>query len=180
MLVLFGKSITRADLERRVGAMSQIAFVRPITLDDGRSRGTRAFQISTGGGLDLTVVADRALDIHDFRHNGRSLCWHSGVSPSAPTFYEAESDNWLRSFFGGMLTTCGLSNAGSPSEENGVQYGLHGRISNSPAENVSWGAEWQGDDYVLWVAGEVRETRVFGPRFVLKRRITTSLLKPTE
>lgn len=175
MPTLFGKTFTRADLERRVGGMDQIAFVRPCTLDDGRGRGVAAFEVSTGGGLDFTVLADRALDILDFRHNGRSLCWHSGLGAVSPALFEADGLNWLRSFFGGMLTTCGLGNAGTPCEEGGITYGQHGRISNTPAERVCWGAEWQGDDYVLWISGEAREARVFGPRLVLKRRITTSL-----
>lgn len=135
----------------------------------------RAFQVATGSGLEFTVIADRCLDIPDFRHAGRSLCWNSGVRPAAPAFYEADGLNWLRSFFGGMLTTCGLGNAGSPCEDEGVAYGLHGRIGNTPAERIAWGAEWVGDEYVLWISGEMREVRVFGPRLVLRRRISTAL-----
>jgi hypothetical protein len=155
--------------------MDQLAFVRPITFDDGRARGMRAFQVSTGSGLEFTTLADRCLDIPDFRHNGRSICWNSGVGPAGPGFYDAGGLNWLRSFFGGMLTTCGLGNAGSSCEDGGAAYGLHGRIANTPAERVAWGAEWVGGDYVLWVSGEMREARVFGPRLVLRRRISTSL-----
>lgn len=175
MALVYGKSFSRAEIERRVGSMDQLAFIRPVTLDDGRARSIRAFQVSTGSGLEFTVLADRCLDLPDFRHNGRSLCWHSGVGPVAPGFFESDGLDWLRSFFGGMLTTCGLGNAGSPSEDEGLAYGLHGRIGNTPAERVAWGAEWVGDDYVLWIHGEMREARVFGPRLVLKRRISTVL-----
>lgn len=146
-----------------------------MALTDGRGHGVRGFQVSTGGGLEFNVLADRCLDILDFRHNGRSLCWHSGVGPVSPAYYEAEGDNFLRSFFGGMLTTGGLTNAGSACEDEGRAYPLHGRIANTPAERVRWSAGWEGDEYVLRIAGEVRETRVFGPRLVLKRQIRTVL-----
>jgi hypothetical protein len=175
MPTLFGRYYTRREIEQRVGCMDQLAFIRPMVLDDGRGRGIRGFQVSTGGGLEFNVMADRCLDILDFRHNGRSLCWHSGVGPVSPAFYEAEGENFLRSFFGGMVTTCGLTNAGSPSEDEGKAYPLHGRIANTPAERIRWSADWEGDDYVLLIEGEVRETRVFGPRLVLKRRIRTTL-----
>ena len=146
-----------------------------MTLDDGRGHGIRGYQVSTGGGLDFNVLADRCLDILDFRHNGRSLCWHSGVGPVSPAYYEADGANFLRSFFGGMLTTCGLTNAGTPCEDEGKTYPLHGRIANTPAERVRWSADWEGGEYVLQIEGEVREARVFGPRLVLKRRIRTAL-----
>ena len=34
-------------------------------------------------------------------------------------------------------------------------------------------AEWQGDDYVLWARGKVRETRIFGENVLLTRTITS-------
>lgn len=172
---LFGSQWTRADVERRVGDMDQLAGIRPSVLTDGRGRSVRILHVHTGSGLEFTVLPDRGLDVLDFRHAGRSLAWHSGTGPAAPSLYEPEGLEWLRSFYGGMLTTCGLSNAGSPCIEDGVAYGQHGRISNTPAENVTWGAEWNGDDYVLWIAGRLREPRVFGPRLSLHRRISTFL-----
>lgn len=175
MPILHGKTWSRADLERRVGDMSQLAGIRAGEVTDGRGRSVRTLHIHTGGGLEATVVVDRCLDVLDFRHNGRSLAWHSGMGPVAPQFHEPQGLEWLRSFSGGMLTTCGLGNAGSPNEDEGVSYGLHGRIANTPAENVAWGAEWNGDDYVLWVKGDVREARVFGPRLVLRRTLSTAL-----
>ncbi len=175
MPTLHGRTYSRADLERRVGDMSQLAGIRASTLDDGRGRSARILHLHTGSGLEATLTVDRGLDILDFRHYGRSLAWHSGLGPVAPAFYEADGLEWLRSFSGGMLTTCGLGNVGSPNEDEGRPYGQHGRIANTPAENVAWGAEWQGEEYVLWARGDVREARVFGPRLVLRRTITTAL-----
>jgi hypothetical protein len=172
---LYGKAFSRADIERRVGSMDQLAGIRPSVMEDGRARGTRILHAHTGSGLEFTVAVDRCLDILDFRFGGRSLAWHSGAGVVAPALYEHDGLNWLRSFYGGMVTTCGLGNVGAPSEDAGRDYGLHGRVANTPAENVAWGAEWNGDDYVLWIRGEIRDARVFGPRLVLRRHISTML-----
>ncbi|HEY3265751.1 MAG TPA: aldose 1-epimerase family protein [Armatimonadota bacterium] len=165
---------TRADIERRVGSMDQMAGIRPYSVEDGPGRGARALHVHTGSGLEFAALPDRALDILDFRYNGRSLCWHSGVGPASPDRFDPHGKGWLRSFFGGMLTTCGLSNAGAPSEDGGEAFGLHGRISNASASNVRWGAEWAGDDYALWISGETREASALGRRLVLRRHISTA------
>ena len=59
--------------------------------------------------------------------------------------------------------------------EDGQRYGLHGRISNLPAEQVSWGGSWNGDNYSLFAQGTVRQTTVFGENITLTRRISTDL-----
>jgi hypothetical protein len=56
------------------------------------------------------------MDIPDMRWRGRSLCWHDACGRVAPTLFQPEDNGFLRSFFGGMLTTCGLTNFG-PGEE---------------------------------------------------------------
>ena len=78
---------------------------------------------------------------------------------------------WLRSFHGGLLTTCGLQNVGLPSEDEGTSHGLHGRISNIPARNVVHRVVELDGQLVAEVSGEVRETDVFGSDLLLRRRI---------
>jgi galactose mutarotase-like enzyme len=82
---------------------------------------------------------------------------------------------WLRSFPGGLFTTCGLDQFGSPSEDAGEQFGIHGRVSNLPAEQVGYREGWDGDEYTLEITGQVRQTRLFGENLVLSRRIQTRL-----
>jgi hypothetical protein len=59
--------------------------------------------------------------------------------------------------------------------DEGEELGLHGRIASLPAHNFRWGAEWQADDYIVWVEADVRETTMFGENILLSRRIWTGL-----
>lgn len=175
MVTLFGKRYSKAELLTRVGEMSQLGEVKAIELVDGRARGIRAAAFKTGSGFNFTVLLDRGLDISSADYCGQSLCWRSATGDVAPAFFDAQGDGWLRSFAGGLLTTCGLSYFGAPDVDQGRTLGLHGRVAHIPACNVSMGGTWEGDDYVLWVHGTVRETAVFQENLVLRRKIWTHL-----
>ncbi len=175
MAKLFGREYTRDELLRRVGDISQIARVKPYRLVEGHEDGVLAVDVITGGGLEFTVLGSRGLDISSARHNGRPLAWRSPTSDQHPAFYEPQGTGWLRTFYGGMLLTCGLTWMGAPGEDEGRELGLHGRISHAPATNVHWDGYWEGDEYVLSVSGKVREAVVFGENVQLTRRIWTRL-----
>ncbi|HPP75761.1 MAG TPA: aldose 1-epimerase family protein, partial [Armatimonadota bacterium] len=142
---------------------------------DGKEEGVEAYQVKNGAGLNFTVVASRAMDISSADWCGRSLAWISSTGETAPEFYEEPGLGWLRSFYGGLLVTCGLTQVGAPNIDQGTPLGLHGRISNTPAYQVSYDSKWEGDDYIMWVQGKVRETAVFGENILLTRKITTKL-----
>jgi len=142
--------------------------------------------------LNFTVLLGRGMDISSADYCGRSLCWHSATGEVHSPYYNPDGLGWLQSFHGGLLMTCGLSWAGAPSiDPIGVEggafvddsgrwqpsgaLGLHGRISHIPAENVWVDGRWEGDDYVMWAQGKMRESMVFGPNFVLERRIWSKL-----
>ena len=135
----------------------------------------RALRFRTGGGLCFDVLADRGMDIGAFEHRGTPLAWLSPAGVVSPAFYEPAGEGWLRSFGGGLLVTCGLQNVGPPGERGGENLGLHGRISNTPASNVSHEVRREGDALVLEARGEVREAAVFGPNLVLRRGISARL-----
>jgi galactose mutarotase-like enzyme len=159
----------------RVGDISQLGGIRTVTLNDGKENGVRAVEVRTGTGFRFTVLPDRGMDISEADYVGRSLCWRSCAGDVAPAFFEPESNGWLRGFFGGLLTTCGLTYIGPPGMDEGEALGLHGRISYIPARNVSAGGEWQGDEYLIWVQGKVSEASALAPRVTLTRKITTKL-----
>ena len=118
------------------------------------------------------------MDISSAHYKGRSLAWRSATTDTHPAFFDHEGEGgrgWLRSFYGGLVVTCGLTYAGANGEDQGREYGLHGRIGNLPATNVAWDGQWHGDDYVLTVSGKVREATVFGENLQLTRTITAKL-----
>lgn len=172
---LWGRNWKREELLSHVGAISQIGGITPFEYSQGKGKGTSCLRVRTGPDLEFIVLPDRGMDVLEAHHKGRSLCWHSPTRVVNPAYYDPRGVQWLKSFGGGLLTTCGLATAGSPSEDAGDQLGLHGAISNVPAENLSWREAWQGDDLILSINGAVREVGVFMPNLVLSRTITTSL-----
>ena len=175
MMVSPDTTNSRKFLSERIGRLSQIGGITPFIHAAGKAKGASTLRVRTAQGLELWVVPDNGLDIFEATYLGKSLCWHSPTGVVHPAYYSGRGLEWLRSFAGGLVCTCGLSTAGAPSEDAGESLGLHGSIANTPAENVTWAEEWQGDDCLLTVAGSVRETSVFGPNLLLRRTITTSL-----
>ncbi|HEY9593027.1 MAG TPA: DUF4432 family protein, partial [Spirochaetia bacterium] len=161
-------------LERRVGNARQLGGIRHVELADGRGRGTRCLQVDTGeGGLSFTVVADRGLDIADCTFRGTNLVYHTPGGIAHPSYSDPAGGEWLRSFFGGLLTTCGLTYFGAPGRDGAEELGLHGRYSSLPAARVCDHSRWEGDDYVLEITGVVEECVLFGSRLRLTRTIRT-------
>ena len=151
----------KSYLMSRVGDISQIAGIRRYTLSDGMASGVEAADIRTGAGLNFTVLPGRGMDIAWADYTGIPLAFISQTGVTAPPYYEAEGKGWLRGFFGGLLTTCGLLNAGPSCEENHPVLGLrkhgqHGRIAHIPAENVNTFAGWTDDGYTMTVSGRMR------------------------
>ena len=178
MVKLFGREYTRAELTTLVGDMSQVAAVKRAELTEGRERGAGLIEVTNASGLSFSVLPGRALDIAHAHYRGMSLCFRGSTGNVGPAFYEPQGYGWMRGFFGGLLTTCGLSFVGhpeiDPAEEN-EELGLHGRLSFLPASQVSARAEWRGEDYVIEIAGKMREAVVFGTNLELSRTITNVL-----
>jgi hypothetical protein len=175
MAQLYGKTRTRDELLKRVGKIDQVAGVRLAELTDGTARGVRVADVRTGSGLNFRVLVDRGLDIYDAEYNGMPLAWVSATGPTHPAYFEPPELGWRRAFYGGLMLTCGMTTIGAPSVDQGESLGLHGRVSNLPAENVTTGGHWEGDDYIMFVEGQVRETVVFAENLVLQRRIEARL-----
>jgi hypothetical protein len=175
MTTLYGKRYTRAELLQYVGDISQVGHVCLKVLDNGAERGVRVADFDTGSGFRFTVLLDRGMDIGAAHWGGRPLAWLSGAGVVHPAFYDPIGLGWLRSFPGGLMVGCGLDNVGLPSSDGGEELGLHGRLSNTPAELVSCGGAWQGDEYEMWVEGQVRHYKLFSANLQLRRRISAQL-----
>ena len=158
----------------------QLGGIETSIIDNGAGRGTRIAWINTGTGLRYKVVLDRAMDIADAFYNQHSLTWlsHSGITPPQP--FSHHGMDWLRTFGGGLLTTCGLSHVGGPETDAFGERGIHGLISNTPAEIESI---VQPDPFSgrmkMSITGIMKETKIFGPSLELRRTISATLGQPT-
>jgi len=175
MVRLYGETFSREEILRRVGDIRQIGGAEALELADGKERGSRAFTFRTGSGFEFTALADRGLDIADASCCGIPLPWASATGRTAPQFYDSRGLEWLRSFYGGLVVTCGLTHLGAPCVDEGEELGLHGRASNIPARRVSLQEGWEGDEYVMRLSGEIVEAKVFQPTIVLNREISARL-----
>lgn len=159
---------------------AQLGGIETAILDNGAGRGTRIAWVNTGTGLRFKVVIDRALDIADAFFNEHSLAWlsHSGIVSAQPL--SDKGIDWLRTFGGGLLVTCGLSHVGGPEKDEYGERGVHGQISNTPAELVS---VIQPDPLTgkmeMSITGVMRESQALGQRLELRRTISAVLGKST-
>lgn len=171
--------LTDLKWEDKISNPSQMGGIETYVIDNGPGRGTRIAWINTGSGFRYKVVIDRGLDIADAFYNQYNLSWisHLGITPSQP--FSAKGIDWLRTFGGGLLTTCGLSHVGGPESDEFGERGLHGHISNIPAElvNISQPDPLTGKlDFSI--TGIMRETKPFGPSLELHRTISGTLGSP--
>lgn len=171
---------TRASCVRHYGNMRQLCGLKRYFLADGRAAGTEAVDVNTGGGLHFTVLPGRGMDISELSYRGIPVAYLTKAGVGSSQLYDPEGDGWLKNFFAGMLTTCGLSNAGPACKGDlgilrDVPLGLHGGISNTPADNVCTQEKWIGDEYRLMVSGRMEEGRLHGEHLELRRTIETGL-----
>ncbi len=137
-----------------------------------------AAEMRTGSGLDLLISPTRGLDVTRAEYKGVPLAWRSRTGDVHSAYFEPPGMGWLRGFFGGLITTCGLTYLGAPGTDREEELGIHGRISYTAARNVLVDNDWDGDDYVMRVQGRLTESTVFGNTLVLTRCISARLGEP--
>jgi hypothetical protein len=167
----------RDFLRKHTGSMSQMAGIRRYVMAGGRGQGVEACEVNTGSGLAFTVLPGRGMDIAWASYKGIPFSYMAKAPVSAPAYYEREGMGWLRNFFAGLVTTCGLSNVGGPVEYGHpilgtIRQGLHGGITNTAADNVGVLEEWAGGKYTLSVTGRLREAGLHAMNLTLTRKVT--------
>jgi hypothetical protein len=163
----------------KVGNHSQVGGIETSVLDNGLGRGTRIAWVNTGSGLRYKVVIDRALDIVDAFYNQHGLSWLSHAGVTAPRPDANRGLEWLWSFGGGLLTTCGLTHVGVPEIDEFGERGLHGRISNIPAQVESIvQPDLATGRLTMGITAVVKESRVFGPNLQMRRTLSGILCDP--
>lgn len=158
--------MTRFDYVSNDAALLNI---QRYCLQEGRAAGVQMIRVANAAGLELHLAADRALDIAELRYLGTSIGYLSATGITHPAYYEPEGYGWLRSFYGGFLTTCGLDQVGEPCAFHDESRGLHGRISNCPAEQLCTTTQRDGQTLSGIVQGTTRQARQQGEAYLLRR-----------
>jgi hypothetical protein len=164
------------NIKGKISNTAQVGGIETSVLDNGAARGTRIAWVNTGTGLRYKVVLDRAMDIADAFYSEHSLAWISHGGIMSPQPFANKGLDWLRTFFGGLLTTCGLSHVGGPEKDEHGDRGIHGNISNIAAEIESIvqpdPLNGKGE---MYITGVMRESKIFGPSLELRRTISSVL-----
>ncbi|MCI8745891.1 MAG: aldose 1-epimerase family protein [Lachnospiraceae bacterium] len=160
----------KKELYQYVGSMQQVAYVRPIAYEEGRSSGLKAYEVKNGG-LCFRALADKCLDVSEVSYKGMNLNFLSKPGLQGRGHYDTHGEEALRSIMGGFFFTAGLENICAPLSLEGKDYPMHGRIRTTPGEHLCGDAFWEDGEYVLRIQGEMREAELFGENMVLRRTI---------
>ena len=151
-----------------------MAGIRLVELADGRTRGMRAAEVYTGSGFRFQVLIDRGLDVGAAEDAGRPLAWlHPALG--SPALHERTGIGWLRTFGGGLVTTCGLTHFGPPDDEGPEGSGSTAAPRTCRRRTCAFARSGGTASYVLEIEGETWQGRLFGENLRLHRRIATRL-----
>ena len=151
-----------------VGNPRQLAGMRRVALAEGRAKCCTVIEVSTAAGLQVDILPDTGLDIGQVRFKGRNMSWMSKNGYDSPAAFSSHETEFLNTFPGGLLYSCGLRSAGPANRDGDEWHPLHGRFHALQAENVSLDER----DGCFVVAGTLRETALFGHNLELRRTIT--------
>ncbi|MBR6006828.1 MAG: DUF4432 family protein, partial [Clostridia bacterium] len=150
-----------------IGNPSQLVTLRRVTVSEGKAKGTEIIEVKTAGGLELDILPDAGLDIGQCRYRGINMSWMSKNGYDSPAVISPYETEFVNTFPGGLLYTCGLRSAGPANRDNGEWHPLHGRYHSLQAEQIC--AEIADDEII--VKGTLRETALFGHVLEVKRTI---------
>lgn len=154
-----------------IGHEQQLYGVEEMRLVGGKADGMRMLQVRNGSGLEFTVSVDRCADISRLSLGGMNFGYCSPCGYVSPAYYDNKGNGFLKSFTAGFLTTCGLSNVGTPCTDEGMDFPLHGTVSNTPAESVRY---WMENDKI-YIKAIIRDAAIFSHQLILEREYAVPL-----
>ncbi|HOJ10529.1 MAG TPA: DUF4432 family protein [Clostridiales bacterium] len=175
MPTLFNEVLDKRQIFERVGSLSQICGPRSYIMADGRAKGMSAVDIRTGGGLNYTVLPDRGMDIAWAEFKGVPLGFISKSGVISPEYFCTDKTTWGESFYGGLLTTCGLMQAGKGCMYHDRKFSPHGKVSNVPSEKTGIIYNWENDELVMGIRGILNEAQLYKENLQMTRTITSKL-----
>lgn len=157
--------------KKYIGNRDQLIRAKRIKMLEGKAAGCELIDVYNSSGMHFTVNMSRGMDIPYFEFNGKNFGFLSPCGIVAPQYFDDKGLGFLKSFTAGFLTTCGLKMAGAPCEYKGTEYGLHGNISHTPAEETGYTIDESKDRPSIKIHGKMRDAVVFGDKLVLEREI---------
>ena len=150
-----------------MGNIGQIFSVQRIELKDGRADGAVLVNVRNRSGMHFYVNMRRGMDIPFLDFFGENIGYISPAGVVTPQYFDDRDLGFLKSFTVGFLTTCGLKLAGAPCEYEGLEFGLHGNFSNTPADHFNY--EIVENRWIPYaeIRGTVREAVIFGDKMKL-------------
>ena len=156
------------------GNPSQLLYAQRMKLCEGRADGEDVIEVYNGRIL-LWIMAGRCMDIGKLMFKGNNISFLSKAGYSNAAYYDAAGMSGLDTFAPGFLTTCGLRNSGLPNTSDGEDFGFHGRIGQTPAEEISIERVLDAEEPYIVLKGKTREGRLFGSSMELCREIKIGL-----
>ena len=170
-------NISREESRKYSADSEQLAQCRLSSLEGGNGRGMRVVDVNNGSGLSFTVVPDRGMDVVETYFKGIPISFRTPAGYVNSAKFESKGFGWLRSWAGGMISTCGLRNVGPPGTDPDAvlepQWGLHGRINHQGTENLCTRKFWQDDKLKIKIGGKLREAALFAENLRMEREIET-------
>ncbi len=133
---LYGRNLSKQEFLRYAGGVSQVGGIESGELSEGTSRGVRTVTVKTAGGLEYVIVPDCGMNIASCSYKGVPICWRSGTGSTNSGLYDPQLSGWLRSFNGGLLVTCGLSQIGAACVDEGWPTVCTAESPNTPAKST--------------------------------------------
>lgn len=152
-----------------IGNNNQLISCQRAKLVGGMQEGVECIIIQNGGNLSATILPGRGMDIFQIRYKGKNLNYIAPQGIISSQYFSSEGAGFLRNFFVGFVTTCGLKNIGESANVEGESQGLHGRVANLAAENVQTNYFIKDDCLHLRLSGSLSEARLFGENLRLHR-----------
>lgn len=160
-------SIEHARAAGLLAPTDDLIHVRNVVADDGPERGTRSIIVQALDGLSTEILLDRGMDLGSTWFGGRPVSWTSTVARAGRGHVDGEA-GWLDGWTGGLMTTCGLRNVGSPSEG----HGQHGSFSDLAAHDVSVRRNETDGRSAVDVVGTLDDASSLGAHLRVERTIT--------
>jgi hypothetical protein len=114
MAILYGKEMSRQEIMKRIGDISQIAGAKPCALSSGQTGGMNAVDIRTGAGLQFTILPGLGMNIAWAEFKGIPVSFISKSGFRSSETFDEDGHACLKNLTSGLLATSGFTDEGTP------------------------------------------------------------------